>query len=293
MNLSDSDGFKFVSYKKGRKGRTSVVASHGKRVDSKCMSSNLESSRHFIKLDQERITSLQFDLEKSEFFNDLKKSLSSIFTKQTLKTKGSDLSESISAISLSEAGKEPTDIVCYGLGAFSSCMIARYQLAFLLALKSYLEIKAVSLYDPIFSCDEKDCLIKLGLDVLSVNEKAKRSVSQRTIFFMPHCDLPLYNNLLWSNWNVKQMVNIIIIGNSFSNYKRLPNAQLEKRGGYINRANEFVTELKMSNNYVFKDVFNDMSIHYFKEESLSKVPAKTWLDVSEPVYELDDLINYS
>ena len=32
---------------------------------------------------------------------------------------------------------------------------------------------------------------------------------------MPHCGRPLYNNLLWSNWQPHLLSHVIIIGNSF------------------------------------------------------------------------------
>ena len=36
-----------------------------------------------------------------------------------------------------------------------------------------------------------------------------------TLFYMVHCGKALYNNLLWRNWSVGALSNMVIIGNSF------------------------------------------------------------------------------
>ena len=47
-------------------------------------------------------------------------------------------------------------------------------------------------------------------------QEGKRAICQPTLFYMPHCGKPLYNNLLWANWGM-QLNQLVIIGNSFSN----------------------------------------------------------------------------
>ncbi|KAL0027604.1 hypothetical protein WJX79_001199 [Trebouxia sp. C0005] len=39
-----------------------------------------------------------------------------------------------------------------------------------------------------------------------------------TLFYMPHCDCHLYNNLLQANWGPHQLHKIAILGNSFHSY---------------------------------------------------------------------------
>nr|KAF6467971.1 SRR1 domain containing [Rousettus aegyptiacus] len=97
--------------------------------------------------------------------------------------------------------------VCYGIGNFSTCVIARNQLTFLLL---FLE-----------KCQE-----------------GKRSVcGEHTIFYMLHCGTALYNNLLWSNWSVDALSKMIIIGNSFKGLEeRLLTRILHKNYGYIAKA---------------------------------------------------------
>ncbi|XP_047616889.1 SRR1-like protein isoform X3 [Phacochoerus africanus] len=108
--------------------------------------------------------------------------------------------------------------VCYGIGNFATCVIARNQLAFLLLFLEKCQIPRSHcwIYDPLFSQIEITVLNTLGVVVLSENEEGKRSVcGEPTVFYMLHCGTALYNNLLWSNWSVEALSKLVIIGNSF------------------------------------------------------------------------------
>ncbi|XP_030642061.1 SRR1-like protein isoform X2 [Chanos chanos] len=109
------------------------------------------------------------------------------------------------------------DCVCYGLGSFSTCVSARYQLAMLLMLLDTLQIPVgrCCVYDPVFSVSECETLRDLGLSVLTENEEGKRAVSRPTLFYLMHCGKALYNNLLWKNWSPQTLPKVIVIGNSF------------------------------------------------------------------------------
>ncbi|GFQ88071.1 SRR1-like protein [Trichonephila clavata] len=181
------------------------------------------------------------------------------------------------------------DIVCYGLGHFISCLNARYQLAFLMVLRDILQPSVFDIYDPIFSMEEKTVLRDIGLNVLNVNEEGKRTASNQTIFFMPHCDLPLYNNLLWANWKKEKLSKLIIIGNSFQvyNFCKTENFMKEK-AIYVYFASQFISEIKIKNIFQFSDIFNDLSLHYFQPNDISRVPIHIWKNADEPVYDIDD-----
>jgi len=43
-------------------------------------------------------------------------------------------------------------------------------------------------------------------------------VDRPTLFFMPHCPLVLYENVLEANWTSVNLNKIIILGNSFNRY---------------------------------------------------------------------------
>ena len=95
------------------------------------------------------------------------------------------------------------DLVCYGIGRFSTSHPSQLQLAVLLALRSSLPVAtdcSIQLYDPLLSSLEWAVLSSVGISAIEHNEEAKRCVSRCTVFYMPHCGQALYNNLLWANW---------------------------------------------------------------------------------------------
>uniref|UniRef100_A0A8D0KRJ1 SRR1 domain containing n=1 Tax=Strix occidentalis caurina TaxID=311401 RepID=A0A8D0KRJ1_STROC len=119
---------------------------------------------------------------------------------------------------LSGSAEPPARCVCYGLGRFSGCPVARAQLAFLLLLLEELGVPPgrCSLFDPAFSAREAAALGHLGLRLLPENEEGKHDVEgSATLFYMVHCGKALYNNLLWRNWSAGALARMVIVGNSF------------------------------------------------------------------------------
>ncbi|XP_065595082.1 SRR1-like protein isoform X2 [Cyrtonyx montezumae] len=164
--------------------------------------------------------------------------------------------------------------VCYGLGRFAACPTARLQLAFLLLLLEMLAVPPSHcfLFDPAFSELELAALEALGLCLLPENEA-------------------LYNNLLWRNWSVGALSNMVIIGNSFKGIEeRLPSRILERDYSYIAKILEGVEEVVLPTHPRYSDTFNDTSIHWFPAHKLEGLPAEVWEFVEEPTYEeCDDL----
>ncbi|RDD38227.1 SRR1-like protein [Trichoplax sp. H2] len=158
------------------------------------------------------------------------------------------------------------EIVCYGLGNFLSSASARYQLALLLILIEKLQIKnRCSIFDPVFTSDEKEILQDFGLQIITENEDCKRCVQMGTLFYMVHCERDMYNNLLASNWPRNNLRNVIIVGNCFSNYSlRLSCQRAQLEAFYIYNALTFVDENIIPNTFDYKDIFNDSAILYFK-----------------------------
>jgi len=77
-------------------------------------------------------------------------------------------------------------------------------------------------YDPCTSALEKRMLEEnYNVMPLETNEQGKRQVNHsqnKTIFYMPHCPMRLYSNVLWANWEKSILTNIIILGNSLLAY---------------------------------------------------------------------------
>ncbi|GBN26718.1 RNA-directed DNA polymerase from mobile element jockey [Araneus ventricosus] len=131
--------------------------------------------------------------------------------------------------------------------------------------------------DQLFFTTQEKCILEdFGLHVLKVNERGKRNISNRTIFFMPHCHSSLYNNLLSANWNKECLSKLMIIGNGMK--KRY----LEKRR-YIASASKFDTEIKIRTDFESVQVIHSLSLVSFHIDALGAVPLQVWNDTAEPI----------
>ncbi|XP_062944015.1 SRR1-like protein [Cynocephalus volans] len=179
--------------------------------------------------------------------------------------------------------------VCYGIGKFATCVIARNQLAFLLLLLEKYQIPRSHcwVYDPLFSQLEIAVLNHLGMSVLSENEEGKRSIcGEPTIFYMLHCGTALYNNLLWSNWSLDALSKMVIIGNSFKGLdERLLTRILQKNYPYIAKILKGLEELEFPLTSQYMDIFNDTSVHWFPVQKLEQLATDIWAFKEEPDYQ--------
>ncbi|KAL3530287.1 hypothetical protein ACH5RR_009609 [Cinchona calisaya] len=51
--------------------------------------------------------------------------------------------------------------------------------------------------------------------------QGRRQASRPTLFFMPHCEGGLYDNLLQANWGISMLNQIVLFGNSFEAYEQI------------------------------------------------------------------------
>jgi hypothetical protein len=82
----------------------------------------------------------------------------------------------------------------------------------------------MSYYDPCMVAIEKRILVEIyNVLPIACNEQGKRRVhhSSTTLFYMPHCPMRLYSNVLWANWDILLERSIIIMGNSLLAYSDL------------------------------------------------------------------------
>ena len=120
-----------------------------------------------------------------------------------------------------ESGSDRVSIICYGLGSVDENLSARYQFALLLLLvdelKSMSKLDSVELFDPVFTPLDIHLFTHCyPFKLAHRNDQCFRPVgndqAQLTIFYMPHCGKALYNNLLYSNWNLRSLRNMLILG---------------------------------------------------------------------------------
>ncbi|XP_041349563.1 2-(3-amino-3-carboxypropyl)histidine synthase subunit 1-like isoform X2 [Gigantopelta aegis] len=267
----DDDGFCLVRQKKGKK-----IPSSTKPSSSSYSSVSDDVDMNIDEL-MVRLRQCWAEIKHCEFFKDVCNLLKK--TSPTLSQQGC---ESVCHI----------QFVSYGIGHFSSCIIARYQLCLILAVREQLEIpeSCCFVYDPVFTAVEKQALEKLNFNIISQNEEGKRPCTSPTLVFMPHCGKALYNNLLFENWEPTQLVNLILIGNSFTSMvDRTPERLLKKTGSYILRIQPHTTESQIPGNFAHDQVFNDLAVHTFNEDKVKNLSNVFWQNHEEPVYEKDDL----
>ena len=202
--------------------------------------------------------------------------------------KGNGPTQMAQVLSYSDCIVDCKEIITYGIGHIATCPIARFQFALLLLMKKWLNLPCL-LYDPVLVSKEIDIVKHFDISVLEVNEECKRSVDRRTLFYMPHCGKPMYNNLLWANWG-KSLENLCIIGNSFSTYSiRTPSRLLKETVRYMADITPYTCQHDVPNSFHHKDVFNDISIHTFRKDILEAAPESMWKDCSEPVSNEEDV----
>eukprot|EP00729_Bicosta_minor_P009886 gene9886-14648_t len=193
----------------------------------------------------------------------------------------------------------PKTIVCYGVGNFGHMPQARFQFAMLQVLATTLEVPPsdVYVYDPCFTRAELAVLAAAGHTAIGVNEECKRAVDSPTLFYMVHCGLDMYNNLLWANWKSSNLQNVVVLGNSFSGYEeRSMGTALKEKARFVSDALKLLTETEIRNTFDPEVVFNDLALHAFhpatlKASASSASPTTAdgegsatsiWADTSEP-----------
>lgn len=179
-------------------------------------------------------------------------------------------------------------VIGLGIGSFSTCSIARFQLAFILAIISHFDIQDSLFFDPNFSAIEQNILKDFNLQITADNLEGKYEVSDdiQTLLYFPHCSKQLINNFFWKNWHKDLLSNTIYIGNSFeyiitTTLERL----LQSHGNYLVKIKEFTEEIPIHTDNQYTEVFNNTSIHFFPKEKLHKLNESFWTeDNKEPSY---------
>nr|XP_018916369.1 PREDICTED: SRR1-like protein [Bemisia tabaci] len=165
-------------------------------------------------------------------------------------------------LSLNEVGSTIQVILCYGIGSIAASVTSRFQLALVLLLKKRFQAN-VSVYDPIFSDLDKVLLNKFDLHVIAGPDNVKPEVNAETLVIFPHVPKELIENFLQVNWQ-RNLSKCYLLCNSFSKIRE-DNLDLilQKNYYHLYQAFNFHSEYRISNNFRFKDVFNDLSIHIF------------------------------
>jgi hypothetical protein len=82
---------------------------------------------------------------------------------------------------------------------------------------------------------------------------------ERTLFYMPHCPLALYDNLI--RVNVENIKNVVILGNDFSLYfLRSTDKKFEKDAFYVSRMHKINSTIQQTNILSDYGSFEDLTL---------------------------------
>lgn len=168
-------------------------------------------------------------------------------------------------------------LVVYGVGCIEDSRVSRYQLALALLLKDLLPGLAAppELYDPAFSELDRALLARLGLELIAKDEQGARAVEEPTLFFLPHLEAALCDNLLRANWSPERLPRVALLGNSFATYWERWSAPsghkpTGRRPDHLLRLVEARAAVEVpvpDGGFHVASAFNDSSLHVFAREA--------------------------
>ncbi len=74
------------------------------------------------------------------------------------------------------------------------------------------------IYDPLHSQDDLRILRELGFTVLEEEDVNYHIADTPTFFYMPHCELTLYERVVERNCSNEQLPNVVLLGNRLDEY---------------------------------------------------------------------------
>ncbi|CAM6091385.1 unnamed protein product [Calypogeia fissa] len=173
-----------------------------------------------------------------------------------------------------EEGKEQSlrrpkvELVVYGVGSITDSEISRCQLSLALLMKKKFaeRICDVVVYDPVMSPLDRSVMVQLGFSPLENNDGGRRPLNGPTLFFMPHCDFELYEEVLQENLKPNTVDQMVILGNSFRTYHyRSSVSQLQHAEcPFLLKVQPTVEEVSVADNF-HPTAFNDTSWHFFSK----------------------------
>ncbi|KAK7317351.1 hypothetical protein RJT34_01497 [Clitoria ternatea] len=168
-------------------------------------------------------------------------------------------------------------MVIFGIGSLELYEPPCLQLSLAMLMKrDFSWIGNIEVFDPILSVTESKVLEALGCSVISINEHGRREALKPTMFFMPHCEAELYNNLLRANWKPELLSNMVIFGNSFETYEQ--HASICKNSPILNSMEHILAVRSFTDEFRIKTIsddyynaFHDSSWHFFGSVNEAKL----------------------
>jgi len=168
--------------------------------------------------------------------------------------------------------------VSYGVGNFTKSRISQFQFALCILLKLNLKLNGkVYFYDPVFTDVEKKVIRNYGYEVIEENEHGRRNIDKMTLFYMPHCNYNLYNNVLGINWELNKLSKLILIGNDFSMYdENMVSSKFESEAPYLKAILPLTEKIAFPEIFENNDIFNNTTIHFFPKSNILEQDENFW-----------------
>jgi hypothetical protein len=106
-------------------------------------------------------------------------------------------------------------------------------------------------------------------------QQGNRPITSKTLFFMPHCGRRLYENVLRSNWNMDNLIQIYILGNPMVLMKG--NKTAATGSDALQLAAPHLHEYALPKYEDRPEAFSDTSLQYFRTaaDDPPTLPAKS------------------
>lgn len=198
--------------------------------------------------------------------------------------------------------KNRINLICYGLGSVDDNICSRYQLAlFQLIIDEInsinhqqinkLNIEQIEFYDPIFNKNDKFLLESiLNYKISSQNEQCFKQIELvndskvLNIFYMPHCEKSMYNNLLFSNWQPERLNSLLILGNSFQTITtNTVDNKMNKHYTFVQDSLDLIKEIKINSDCDLTSAFTDLSFHLFDTSRVNDEQLVNKLTINKPL----------
>lgn len=184
-------------------------------------------------------------------------------------------------------------VLCLGLGSPTEFKNSLAQLAFITLVCDafHIDRSKVSFYDPHFSEGDVEGLLHMGYVVPSENKRGRYTFEQKTLLFMPHCSVNLYESALRYNWNPESLRRILILGNTLGDYiTNTPEWKLKATLPCLHRIGKYLICDPLPDSEVYYSAFNDTSLQHvewqspaFFDETIWQLPEEIEDDNSEVV----------
>ncbi|KAG8460546.1 hypothetical protein KFE25_013196 [Diacronema lutheri] len=125
-----------------------------------------------------------------------------------------------------------------------------------------------AVFDPVLSDADAAIVRALGLAVLPAADVCHEVGALRTLFYMPHCDAPLYEAVVRANGRRGSLRNVWVLGNSFGAYaERSAERRRAQPTPEIDAAvaERRVREAPIADSLSPSGAFNNLSLHAFRD----------------------------